>query len=110
MAHQQRLHRLHRGVRASGDFAGAEAYPLVDIIIDGDAPPSWPEGACTPCLCCELLPGGTLLDLLRRTTAEEAAEPSFWRSTAKHALSVADGLSGRRPSIDAKRESQIVLR
>jgi hypothetical protein len=32
-----------------------------------------------PCICCELLNGGTLLQLLLRTSAEEAACGAFWQ-------------------------------
>jgi len=47
---------------------------------EGSVPASWPDGLHLPCICCELLQGGTLLDFVKNSTKEDRTSTAFWRS------------------------------
>jgi len=59
-------------------------------VVQGAAPDSWP--AQPPCLCCELLSRGTLLDYLCAATAEERRGSVHWQQLCQMLRGAARGL------------------
>mmetsp|Transcript_28288 Transcript_28288/g.74639 ORF Transcript_28288/g.74639 Transcript_28288/m.74639 type:complete len:441 (-) Transcript_28288:256-1578(-) len=58
----------------------------------GSRPRSWPPGPEPPCLCCELLSGGTFLQFLKAVPAEARQHLSHWSKIVGMLLDAAKGL------------------
>jgi len=53
-------------------------YAIVEGAEGPSLPPSWPPGARSQCMCCELLSKGTLLAFLKRQPREMRASDTHW--------------------------------
>merc|ERR1719412_3267165 len=47
-------------------------------IVEGTLPATWPQDAQLPCMCCELLDGGTLLDFVQTWHGEIRNLHNYW--------------------------------
>lgn len=61
-------------------------------VCEGDAPAGWPEHVKLPCICSEVLHGGTLLDFLKTRTPEDQVSTLYWRNACLLLKDVANAL------------------
>jgi LIM domain kinase 2 len=62
-------------------------------ICEGTAPDSWPEGMKPPCMCCEIMPKGTLLDFLKNQTRDNMKVATYWAQLCGMLIGAASGLA-----------------
>lgn len=62
-------------------------------ICEGETPSSWPPGLPLPCMCCEMMPQGTLLEFLRKQPRDAMQSTAYWAKICGFLIGAASGLA-----------------
>eukprot|EP00419_Tripos_fusus_P022576 CAMPEP_0172697480 /NCGR_PEP_ID=MMETSP1074-20121228/28800_1 /TAXON_ID=2916 /ORGANISM="Ceratium fusus, Strain PA161109" /LENGTH=340 /DNA_ID=CAMNT_0013518401 /DNA_START=44 /DNA_END=1066 /DNA_ORIENTATION=- len=62
-------------------------------IVEGTLPGTWPHHVQLPCMCCELLSGGTLLEFLQTNHGKGRNPQNYWTKACGMLVGAASGLA-----------------